>query len=103
MQGIRELKQNSIIDIPWEWDSIDQYTGIVDKNKIEVYEGDILAPLPNDFKPKYKNNWVVIFEEGTFLAKRTDNDGETWLPYWCDYQIEVIGNVHKNNVCRGNP
>ncbi len=87
-------------EIPWSIEEAkkrsEQFTGLHDRNKKEIYEGDILAPMSNDFKPDYKNNWIVIYEKGTFIADREDKRGETWIPYWDETELEVIGNIHEN-------
>ena len=78
-------------------DTLMQYTGLKDKNGVEIYEGDILAPMSNDYQPKYEGNWVVIFTEGAFFGESSNEYVETWLPYWKpDDEIEVIGNIYEN-------
>ena len=73
-----------------------QYTGLHDKNGIEIFEGDIFAPRSNDFTPEYRGNWKIIYKEGAYFGETADGRHETWLPYWTEKEIEIIGNTYEN-------
>lgn len=74
-----------------------QFIGELDKNGREIYSGDVLGPMDNDFRPEYKGNWVVVYDGGTFAAEGNSERISTWIPYWVpDKQIEIIGNKYEN-------
>lgn len=67
-----------------------QYTGLKDKNKAEVYDGDIIDAEEENLKIVYWSNNLCMW--------RLKSKGESDVPI-CEYAIdccEVIGNIYEN-------
>ena len=68
---------------------VQQWTGEFDKNKKEIYEGDIVRVTSEEWG---NENYIaeVIFSEASFLSKIDDNDIRG---LWGGDDIEVVGNI----------
>ena len=83
--------QEKIVIYPEDGDIIMQYTGLKDKNGVEVYEGDILS---NEYPYKTFEVGVVEYLEDGFVVNY-GNDEICYLGSTKDNR-EVIGNIYEN-------
>jgi len=64
-----------------------QFTGLLDKNGKEIYEGDILD---------IGNNAVVEFFDGKFHPVYDGGKSEAMEDEFKSYKCEIIGNIYEN-------
>jgi len=84
---------DSLIEINWDGVELEQFTGMQDKNGLQIYEGDVVSD--------HVGIGVVEYSEKRSSFRVNYRDG--FCKWFIDYNlkgesesIEVIGNIHQH-------
>ena len=78
--------------------TVGQYTGLKDKNGVEIYEGDIVH-IPENWEEygwASGENYEIDFKEGRFRMKPKYKPNAVGYDLENTNELEVIGNIYEN-------
>ncbi len=102
-----EIGKGKIKTVDWLFvlkETIGQFTGLIDKNGVEIFEGDIFKYTEHKGYLLSSFTAEVVFREGAFSYIKTSGMFDVATPFSehdeleVDFlsHIEVIGNIHQN-------